>query len=64
MYLFIQLKARKTLMERCTQGSTAIYDEVKIIGPGNKLRIIRGFEHCVLLSYPKCIFHVKGGRNE
>ena len=42
MYLFIQLKARKTLMERCTQGSTAIYDEVKIIGPGNKLRIIRG----------------------
>ena len=36
------LKPIKTLMDRCIPGSIVIFDEVKVIGPDNKLRTIQG----------------------
>ena len=36
------LKPIKSQMERCVPGSIVIFDEVKVMGPDNKIRIIQG----------------------
>lgn len=36
------LKPIKSQMERCVPGSIVIFDEVKVMGPDNKLRTIQG----------------------
>jgi hypothetical protein len=36
------LQPIKPLMNRCTPGSVVIFDEVKVLGPDNLLRTIRG----------------------
>lgn len=36
------LQPIKSQMERCVPGSIVIFDEVKVIGPDNKIRIIQG----------------------